>query len=212
MFSYYWRIVLVPELSQSMLVQEAAVAEFAIMALVCFLRTAQFGDKLLFSTARIRALDDDLEVIVPSPEALRTLLSRRGLLHILCDSSTDLVNGLLALARSAEIDWSALEAVGWFSFDFPAEKIVHASKWKLVSAKRNRGGYKVPTGADPEIPFTYVSEFRDNGMRREFAEAVINRDKKTGVGLTYQPFFGQPGKAFAGVNSRGECFRWGGGF
>lgn len=77
-----------------MLVRKEAVVEFAIMMLICFLRVVHIGAEPTFSTVRMRTVGDTYGVIVPLPEALRTLIHRRGLLGILCGCGTDSVNAI----------------------------------------------------------------------------------------------------------------------
>lgn len=112
-FEYYSRVISGLDSRSSMLVREVAVSEFAIMALVCFLR-AQSGVEPLFSTVRMRSLDDGYLVTVPLPPALRTLLFKRGLLCMLSVSGIHLMNGLLEFPCTAEIAWTTQVAIRWF--------------------------------------------------------------------------------------------------
>lgn len=81
------------------------------------------------------------------------------------------MNAILAIARLAEIDCSAPNAVFRFLFELDEACIINVPKWSIASQKRGRAGESIVSMTRPEVSPQYVEEVCGAGMRRAYAQS-----------------------------------------
>lgn len=62
------------------------------------------------------------------PCEMRAIILKRGLLRIITNCAVDLVAAALAFARAGENDWTELDCLGWFFFDFTDVTTIYAQE------------------------------------------------------------------------------------
>lgn len=93
----------------------------------------------------------------------------------------DLEAAIVAFARAGEIYWTAPDCLGWFLRGFADVTTIFMPEWRNKILKRGFLGVALPGVVHEKVTPSYVDEFRDADMRREFTEAVSSRYKADGT-------------------------------
>lgn len=189
----YFRTILVrwgiynPRLSP--LLHKILITKFVISTFVYFIQVAEFGVGYLFVSHCLRVAlgnrrgPEKQSVLGPLLEAMRAKILARGLLRIIDGCDVDPVCTIMGFPRSGEVDWAAFNAVGWFLYDFDDSVIINVPGWTSAGQKRGREGELLPEVCNPKVTPKYVVEFQEAGMNRDYARAVWDWFKVTGVDL-----------------------------
>lgn len=120
---------------------------------------------------------------MPLPSDMRANILKHELLHIIINCVVDLVAAILASARAGKIDWTIVDCLGWFLYDFVRATIISVPEWHATSYKWRRQGDTLPGTFHREITARCAEEYCEDGMSRGIAEAVWARYEAKKINL-----------------------------
>lgn len=156
-FAYYSGAIRIGSHTLSWLLRKTAITKFTVVKVICFIRAVGVDVSNLFLQSGFRALRNagrlhpSKEVLISLSRNMKAYIMEQGLRTAISDCEVDHIIEFLAYAQMNKLDWSDIEASGWYLYDFATVIKFEIPECEADGAKRGRDCDALPCVVHPKV-------------------------------------------------------------